>query len=228
MARILVVEDDDAVREVVQMALRSDHLDVDVVATGRQALDRYEVMRPDVLVLDVMLPEVDGIEVCRWIRQHDTTTPIIMLSARTDPIDVVLGLESGADDYVTKPFEVRVLLARVRAALRRTRPSTSPEEARIRVGQLEIDTAAMEATLAGVVLDLTATEYRLLLALARHPGQVHSRESLLREVWDYEFLGDSRLVDVGIGRLRGKLGDDPRDPTWVKTRRGLGYCLVRR
>lgn len=226
MSRILLVEDDPAVREVVALALQQEHHHVDAAGTGRLGLERFASDRPELVLLDVMLPEVNGIEVCRQIRRDDASTPILLMSARTDPIDVVVGLESGADDYITKPFEIRVLMARVHAALRRLQPITDGGS-HLSIGSLEVDTAAKQASLDGTPLDLTATEFRLLVALARHPGQVMGRDALLRDVWDYDYLGDSRIVDVGIGRLRAKLGDDPRDPALVRTRRGFGYYLAR-
>ncbi|MDP9021038.1 MAG: response regulator transcription factor, partial [Actinomycetota bacterium] len=185
--------------------------------------DRWRRVPPDLVLLDVMLPGTDGLEVCRTIRADDDV-PIIMLTARADPIDVVLGLESGADDYVTKPFETRVLLARVKAVLRRH--ERRPEDRALCHGDLVIDSVAMAVTKAGVEVRLTATELRLLVELAAHPGQVLSRAVLLDRVWDYSYLGDSRLVDVCVQRLRAKVEDDPGHPRLIETVRGLGYKLV--
>jgi two-component system, OmpR family, response regulator MtrA len=170
-----------------------------------------------------MLPGRDGFDVCRAIRAHDQV-PIIMLTARSDPIDVVVGLESGADDYVTKPFETRVLLARIKAVLRRQ--ERSPGEPVLRFGDLAIDPAGMTVTQGGVDLRLTPTELRLLLELARRPGQVFTRVLLLERIWDYSYLGDSRLVDVCVQRLRSKVEADPSHPTLIQTVRGVGYKLV--
>jgi DNA-binding response OmpR family regulator len=223
VATILLVEDDPSVREAVTMALEGDGHRVTTAATGDDAVERWRQRRPDLVLLDVMLPGRDGFEVCRTIRASDQV-PIIMLTARSDPIDVVVGLESGADDYVTKPFETRVLLARVKAVLRRQeRPAAEPV---LRFGDLAIDAGGMTVTRAGVDLRLTPTELRLLLELARRPGQVFTRALLLERVWDYDYLGDSRLVDVCVQRLRGKVEDDPAHPTLVQTVRGLGYKLV--
>ncbi len=223
MASILLVEDDPSVREAVTMALEGDGHRVSVAATGDEAIEGWRAHRPDLVLLDVMLPGKDGFDVCRAIRAHDQV-PIIMLTARGDAIDVVVGLESGADDYVTKPFETRVLLARIKAVLRRQeRP---PPEPVLHFGNLAIDPGGMAVTLQGIDLRLTPTELRLLLELARRPGQVFTRTLLLERVWDYSYLGDSRLVDVCVQRLRGKVEDDAAHPTLIQTVRGVGYKLV--
>jgi DNA-binding response OmpR family regulator len=223
VADILLVEDDPSVREAVCMALEGDGHRVTTAATGDEGIERWRQHRPELVLLDVMLPGKDGFEVCRAIRAHDQV-PIIMLTARSDPIDVVVGLESGADDYVTKPFATRVLLARVKAVLRRQeRP---PAEPVLRFGELVIDPGGMAVTLRGVDVQLTPTELRLLLEMARRPGQVFTRALLLERVWDYSYLGDSRLVDVCVQRLRSKVEDDPAHPTLVQTVRGVGYKLV--
>ncbi len=187
---------------------------------GREALDVFSRQRLDLILLDVMLPELDGFEVCRQIRRT-SRVPIVMLTARTDTTDVVVGLELGADDYLTKPFEGPELTARVRAVLRRA--TGEPDSPMIRVRGLEIDAAGFRASQFGEPLDLTATEFRLLLQLARNAGQVLTRDGLLERVWGYDYLGDSRLVDMAVKRLRDKLGDDPRDPRHITTIRGVGY-----
>ena len=223
MASILLVEDDASVREAVAMALEGDGHRVETAVSGDEAIQRWRRSRPDLLLLDVMLPGADGLEVCRTVRREDQV-PIIMLTARSDPIDVVLGLESGADDYVTKPFETRVLLARIKAVLRRH--SSGPQDRVTRFGSLVVDPLGMVVTRAGEEVRLTPTELRLLLELARRPGQVFTRDVLLERVWDYAYLGDSRLVDVCVQRLRAKVEDDPTHPTLIQTVRGVGYKLV--
>jgi len=222
---VLLVEDDASVAQATSLLLQRAGLRVTGAPDGRQALDLFGRQPFDAVVLDVMLPVVDGFEVCRAIRRT-SSVPIVMLTARTETAEVVAGLELGADDYITKPFEGPELLARLRAALRRA--SADEPVPTIRVGALEIDGGAFRATKGGRVLDLTATEFRLLLELAHHPDRVLTREALLERVWGYDYLGDSRLVDMAINRLRTKLGDDPKAPRYISTVRGAGYRFARR
>ena len=218
--RILLVEDDLSLQRSATLLLERAGFTVQVAADGAEALDIVGRDRFDLLLLDVMLPRVDGFEVCRQVRRT-SRVPIVMLTARSDITDVVVGLELGADDYITKPFEGPELTARVRAVLRRA--AGEPDAPLVRVRELEIDTAAFSATQGGVELDLTATEFRLLTELARSAGRVLTREALLERVWGYDYLGDSRLVDMAVKRLRDKLDDDPRDPRHITTIRGVGY-----
>ena len=217
--RILLVEDDPTIREMTQLSLERDGFKVSVAADGSAGLAAFREHAPDLVLLDVMLPGLDGISVCRAIRET-SVIPVVMLTARTDAVDVVLGLEAGADDYVTKPFEPAVLAARLRAVLRRaTRTEPAPE---LRFGSLEIDPLGMVVRRDGEELSLTPTEYRLLLMLAENAGIVLSRERLLEEVWGYVWAGDTRLVDMHVRRLRGKIGHDA-----IETVRGAGYKMVR-
>ena len=219
---VLFVEDDRSIREVTRLALEQAGFRVTACGDGREGLALFARERFDLVLLDVMLPGVDGFEVCREIRK-DHRTPIIMLTARTDTVDVVVGLELGADDYVSKPFQPAELVARVRAVLRRAQAVDANDV--LSVGEIEIDEPAFRATQGGRELSLTATEFRLLCELARRPGQVFTREMLLERVWGYEFLGDSRLVNVAIQRLRAKVEDDPAHPSLITTVRGVGYRL---
>jgi len=222
--RLLLVEDDASIREIVSIGLKAAGFRVATEMDGRQGLASARSGGFDAVILDVMLPSLDGFEVCREIRKF-SRVPIVMLTARTDLIDVVVGLESGADDYVKKPFELPELIARLRAVLRRA--AAPAEDTLIAVGRLEIDPAGFTVHRDGIEVSLTATEFRLLVELARRPGQVFTRELLLQRVWDYEYLGESHLVDVAIQRLRAKVEDDPSHPTLIKTVRGVGYRLDR-
>jgi len=222
--RLLLVEDDASIREIVSIGLKAAGFRVVTAVDGRQGLASARSGGFDAVILDVMLPYLDGFEVCREIRKF-SRVPAVMLTARTDLIDVVVGLESGADDYVKKPFELPELIARLRAVLRRA--AAPADDTMIAAGLLQIDPAGFTVRRDGVELSLTATEFRLLVELARRPGQVFTRELLLQRVWDYEYLGESHLVDVAIQRLRAKVEDDPSHPTLIKTVRGAGYRLDR-
>jgi two-component system response regulator MtrA len=221
---LLLVEDDASIREIVSIGLKAAGFRVETATDGRLGLASARSGAFDAVILDVMLPSIDGFEVCREIRKF-SRVPVLLLTARTDLIDVVVGLESGADDYVKKPFELPELIARLRAVLRRA--AAPAPEAVITIGELEIDPAGFTARRDGVELALTATEFRLLVEFARRPGQVFTRELLLQRVWDYEYLGDSHLVDVAVQRLRAKVEADPAHPVLIKTVRGVGYRLDR-
>ncbi|SFW77006.1 DNA-binding response regulator, OmpR family, contains REC and winged-helix (wHTH) domain [Amycolatopsis australiensis] len=223
-----MVEDDAAVREGLELALRRQGHVVRTAESGERGIEALVLHRPDLVVLDLMLPGMDGFETCRRMRAAGPI-PIIMLTARSDDFDVVAGLEAGADDYVAKPVEPRVLDARIRAVLRRTvaeRPGGQPEPVE-RHGDLVIDRAGLEVTKRGTPVSLTPTELKLLLELSRTPGQVYSRRQILAAVWDHDYLGDSRLVDACVQRLRAKIEDVPAKPEYVQTVRGFGYRFGR-
>lgn len=217
---ILFVEDDADIREVTTRGLERSGFSVEGESDGRQGLIKFRQGEFDLVLLDLMLPSLGGVEICRQIR-GESTVPVVMLTARSDTSDVVLGLEVGADDYLTKPFELPELVARIRAVLRRAKALHEGEK--ILSGSLEIDAEGYTATIDGVPIELTATEFRLLLELARNTGKVKTRESLLETVWNYEYLGDSRIVDMAVKRLRDKIEDDPQTPTRIVTVRGVGY-----
>jgi DNA-binding response OmpR family regulator len=219
--RILVVEDEPTVAEVVDRYLRRDGYDVSLAHDGIQAMEAYDRFQPDLVVLDVMLPGLDGMEVCRRIRSR-ATTPIIMLTARGDEVDKLVGLQIGADDYVTKPFSPRELVARVKAVLRRTAAVPQDGDA-LRFNGLRINGRTRTVEDERGVITLTAREFDLLFFLARHAGQVFSREQLLDNVWDFEFPGDSSTVTVHMRRLRSKVETDPSRPRHLKTVWGVGY-----
>jgi DNA-binding response OmpR family regulator len=208
----------------IELALTRQGHQVATAATGEEALELWQAQRPELVVLDVMLPGLDGFEICRRIRRTDQV-PIILLTARSDDIDVVVGLESGADDYVVKPVQPRVLDARIRAVLRRQGNGVPDAGDTAVFGDLVVDRAAMTVTRGGVPISLTPTELKLLVELSRRPGQALSRQQLLRLVWDHDYLGDSRLVDACVQRLRAKVEVVPSDPRLIRTVRGIGYRL---
>ncbi|WP_433891660.1 response regulator [Streptomyces sp. CA-111067] len=224
MSRVLLIEDDPAVRRGVELALRHHGHDVSAAATGEEGIEQVRSFRPDVVVLDLMLPGIGGLDVCRRIRRDDQV-PIIMVTAMGDDVDIVVGLEAGADDYVVKPVQARVLEARIRAVLRRLNPPAGetgtprPETH----GDLTIDRAGLLVSQHGEPVPLAPSELRLLLTLSASPGQVLSRQQLLEAVWEHSYHGDIRLVDACVKRLRGKLGELSGDARHIQTVRGFGY-----
>ena len=221
MKTILVVDDEHNIVELVRLYLETEGYKVVVASDGEQALAQYERSSPDLVVLDLMLPKMNGFEVCRELRRRGDV-PILMLTARSEDVDAIVGLELGADDYVTKPFNPRALVARVKAILRRT-DATAKGGRPIQVGDLRIDPRRREAMIGDRRLDLRAREFDLLSALARDPGAVLSRDALLEDVWGTDFPGETRTVDVHVAEVRKKLGEDGPQ---VETVRGIGYRLV--
>lgn len=221
--KILAVEDDGRIRAAVKLALEDEGWTVDEAASGEEAVILFLREPSDVVLIDIMLPGIDGFELCRTIRRS-SDVPIVMVTARSDTHDVVAGLEAGADDYLTKPFAPKELSARIRALLRRARPSI-PGQSKLTFGELEVMPEEGMILRGGEEVHLTKTEFRLICELAQNPGKVLSREQLLDQVWGYGYFGDGRLVDVHIRRLRTKVEDDPANPRHVVTVRGLGYRL---
>ena len=224
--KILIVEDEKSISDIIKFNLEKEGYGVVTAYDGKDGLEKALAEKPDLILLDIMLPYMDGFEVCRKVREQ-STVPIIMLTAKEEEVDKVLGLELGADDYVTKPFAMRELVARIKSNIRRTGmeaggKTESPLEVKT-FGTLEIDQNRYEVRKNGSALDLTLREFELLCFLADHDGKVFSREQLLTEVWGYEYFGDIRTVDVTVRRLREKLEDDPSNPVYIQTKRGIGY-----
>ena len=218
---ILVVDDDAALAEMLQIVLRQEGFDTEWVSTGDGAMDAFHAVGPDLVLLDLMLPGRDGVEICRDIR-GESGVPVIMLTAKSDTLDVVAGLEAGADDYVAKPFRAKELVARIRTRLRRFGNDT-PQENELTIGDLSISVSGHSVRRGDEEIALTPLEFDLLLALARRPNQVFSRETLLSQVWGYRHAADTRLVNVHVQRLRSKIELDPEHPKIVITVRGIGY-----
>lgn len=218
-AKILVVDDDPAINEMLTIVLEAEGFHTSTVTDGAEAVGAFHSFDPDLILLDLMLPGMNGIDICREIRK-ESGVPIVMLTAKTDTVDVVLGLESGADDYITKPFKPKELVARIRARLRRT--DDEPSDV-FEVGDLTIDVPQHTVTRGGEEIQLTPLEFDLLLEMARKPNQVHSREELLESVWGYRNASDTRLVNVHVQRLRSKIEHDPENPEIILTVRGVGY-----
>ncbi|MDO4928906.1 MAG: MtrAB system response regulator MtrA [Corynebacterium sp.] len=220
--KILVVDDDPAISELLSIVLETEGFSTTPVVDGADAIPTFHAENPDLILLDLMLPGMNGIDICREIRK-ESAVPIIMLTAKTDTVDVVLGLESGADDYVQKPFKTKELIARIRARLRQTE---APDDGIIRIADLVIDINGHTVTRDGADLGLTPIEFELLHTMAEKPGQVFSRKDLLNQVWGYAHATDTRLVNVHVQRLRSKVEVDPENPQVVLTVRGVGYKIV--
>lgn len=226
---VLIVDDERPIVDILKYNLEKDGYTTIEAYDGAQALELAISQNPDIILLDVMLPKMDGFEVCRKVREKRPSVPILMLTAREEEVDKVLGLELGADDYITKPFSVRELMARVKANLRRSnaeQPEVSNEvSSSINAGRIVINLDRYEVSRDGKVVDLTLREFELLKFLATQPDKVFTREMLLEKVWGYEYYGDVRTVDVTIRRLREKIEDDPSMPNFIVTKRGVGYCF---
>jgi DNA-binding response OmpR family regulator len=222
---LLFIEDDDAIRLALTLALEDEGYSVREAPDGRSGIEQLRESEPDLVLLDLRLPDMSGFDVCRQIRAT-SIVPIIIVTAQTDTHDLVAGLEAGADDYVTKPVVPKELAARIRAALRRVHLNDAPAPAPSRFGDVELRRDLGIALKGGVELNLTKTEYRLLVEFADHANKVLSRDQLLERVWGYEYLGDSRLVDAHVRRLRVKIEDQPDDPRLIVTARGIGYRLL--
>lgn len=217
--KILVVDDDPAINEMLTIVLEAEGFQTSSVTDGAEAVQTFRSFGPDLILLDLMLPGMNGIDICREIRK-ESAVPIVMLTAKTDTVDVVLGLESGADDYITKPFKPKELVARIRARLRRT--DETPADV-LEVGDLTVDVPQHTVTRGNQEIQLTPLEFDLLVEMARKPNQVHSREELLESVWGYRNASDTRLVNVHVQRLRSKIEHDPENPEIILTVRGVGY-----
>ena len=228
MFTLLFIEDDEAIRTALRLVLEDEGYEVAVAGDGETGISMFGQINPDLVLLDLRLPDISGFEVCRAIRRT-SITPVIMVTAQTDTSDLVNGFDAGADDYVTKPVVPKELSARIRAALRRTQtvePSPSNAKSLNKIGDVEIDRVLSVVRKNGIEIALTKTEYRLLVEFADHPGMVLSRDQLLERVWGYEYLGDSRLVDAHVRRLRVKVETQPEEPTMIVTVRGMGYRLL--
>ncbi|EOD01275.1 response regulator [Caldisalinibacter kiritimatiensis] len=226
-AKILVVDDEEHIVELINFNLEKHGYKVVTAFNGKDAFKKVKEESPDLIVLDLMLPEIDGIDVCKMLKKDSDTEkiPIIMLTARSEETDKVLGLELGADDYVTKPFSVKELIARIKAVLRRSSDANKKEQPVIKIGDIVIDTEKHEVTKKDQVLELTLKEFEVLKLLASNRGKVLSRDFLLDEVWGYDYYGETRTVDVHIRHLRRKIEDNDKDPKYIETIRGVGYKM---
>ncbi len=223
---VLIVEDERPIVEILKFNLKREGYEVLEALDGKTGLELAKTQDPDLILLDVMLPEMNGFEVCAAVRDHGSAVPIIMLTAREEESDKVFGLEAGADDYITKPFSMRELMARVKANIRRRSLDAGlrgPSEKLLRQGELEVDLSAVTVRKNGVTIEVTQKEFDLLTCLLTNPGKVYSREELMEKVWNYDYYGDMRTVDVTVRRLREKIEDDPGSPRYIRTKRGAGY-----
>lgn len=228
--KVLVVDDEKPIVTVLKLNLQKEGYVVYEAYDGEEAVNKARLLEPDLILLDVMLPKMDGFTVCKTIREK-SSVPILMLTAREEEVDKVLGLELGADDYITKPFSVRELMARVKANMRRSTMEVSAAEEEkdseiIDIGTFQLNCNRYELTKNGVIVDVTIREFELIKFLAKQPNKIFSRKALLENVWDYEYYGDVRTVDVTIRRLREKIEDDPSQPQYLMTKRGIGYYLA--
>lgn len=225
--KILVVDDEEHIIELIRFNLETNGYCVIEANDGNEALKKVKEEKPDLVILDLMLPSIDGIEICKILRKDKETEklPIIMLTAKSEEIDMIIGLEIGADDYITKPFSVRELLARIKAVLRRTQERQERRENVIKIGDITIDVEKHEVTKKGKKIDLTLKEFELLRILSEKRGNVLTRNYLLDEIWGYDYFGDTRTVDVHIRHLRRKIEDDDKNPQYIQTIRGIGYKI---
>lgn len=226
--KVLIVDDEKSIVEILSLNLRNEGYTVCASYDGEDAVKKAAVEQPDLILLDVMLPNLDGFSVCKKIREH-SSVPILMITAREEEVDKVLGLELGADDYITKPFSVRELLARVKANMRRTDITPQSEEVEndiVEIGEFTLDCNRYELYKNGQLIDLTVREFELIKFLSAQPNKIYSRKALLEYVWDYEYYGDVRTVDVTVRRVREKIEEDPSQPKHIMTKRGVGYYFA--
>ncbi|MFS0751203.1 response regulator transcription factor [Oceanobacillus sp. 1P07AA] len=223
--RILIVDDEESIVTLLKYNMENSGFETDVAYNGKDAINKAESSKYDLIVLDLMLPEIDGMEVCRTLRMNQINTPILMLTAKDEEFDKVLGLEMGADDYLTKPFSPKEVIARVKAILRRSQLSNNNGFHVLKIGEISIYPERYEAEMNNKIITFTRKEFELLYHLAKHKGKVISRDQLLSSVWDYDFIGDTRIVDVHISHLRDKIEPNSKKPVYIKTVRGLGYKM---
>ena len=221
--KILIVDDEQSIGEILQYSLQKEGYQAELALDGEEAMQKIGQQNFDLVLLDIMLPGKDGLQVCQEIRKFYSTIPVIMITAKEEEVDKIVGLELGADDYITKPFSVREVVARVKAVLRRTRESTQVNGSWLKIGDIEVKFNTMEALKSGQPIELTYLEFALLTFLMQRQNHVFTREQLLNEVWGYDYTGEERTVDVMIRRLREKIEDNPAEPAYICTKRGVGY-----